>query len=160
MRTLIIGRDIVAERMRHLPNIICVLRIALIWPIVGSLAAGEYRLTLLLFVLAAASDGLDGWLAKRFGWASRLGKLLDPLADKLLLVSVFLVLCWLHQVPAWLGLIAVGRDFMIGLGALAYRIGWGALHGPPLLTRQVHPLLPDPYVSLLAPPPRLGPSPS
>ncbi len=127
------GRDIVAEPMRHLPNIICLLRIALIWPIVGSLAAGEYRFTLLLFVVAGASDGLDGWLAKRFGWTSRLGKFLDPLADKLLLVSVFLVLCWLQRVPFWLGVIAVGRDVMIGLGAIMYRIGWGALHGRPLL---------------------------
>src|SRR5258706_1206718 len=149
MRTLIIGRDIVAERMRHLPNIICVLRIALIWPIVGSLAAGEYRLTLLLFVLAAASDGVDGWLAKRFGWASRLGKFLDPLADKLLLVSVFLVLCWLHQIPTWLGLIAVGRDFMIGLGAVVYRIGWGALHGRPILASKINTLLQILYVSLV-----------
>jgi len=57
---------------------------------------------LLLFVVAAASDGVDGWLAKRFAWTSRLGKFLDPLADKLLLVSVFLVLCWLRQVPVWL----------------------------------------------------------
>jgi len=135
--------------MRHLPNIICVLRIALIWPIVGSLAAAEYRLTLLLFVLAAASDGLDGWLAKRFGWTSRLGKLLDPLADKLLLVSVFLVLCWLRQVPAWLGLIAVGRDVMIGLGAVVYRIGWGALHGRPILASKINTLLQILYISLV-----------
>src|SRR5258705_13942414 len=108
MRTLIIGRDIVAEPMRHLPNIICVLRIALIWPIVGSLAAGEYRLTLLLFVLAAASDGLDGWLAKRFGWASRLGKFLDPPADKLLLGAGFLGLCGPPPGPARVGLLAGG----------------------------------------------------
>jgi cardiolipin synthase (CMP-forming) len=143
------GRDIVAEPMRHLPNIICLLRIALIWPIVASLAAGEYRLTLLLFVLAAASDGLDGWLAKRFGWASRLGKFLDPLADKLLLVSVFLVLCWLHRVPAYLGVIAVGRDVMIGLGAVVYRIGWGALHGRPILASKINTLLQILYLSLV-----------
>src|SRR5258706_3055754 len=151
MRTLIIGRDIVAEPSRHLPNISGVLRIALIWPIVGRLAAGEYRLTLLLFVVAAASDGVDGWLAKRFAWTSRLGKFLDPLADKLLLVSVFLVLCWLHQIPTWLGLIAVGRDFMIGLGAVVYRIGWGAPHRRPILASKIHTLLPIPYISLGGP---------
>ena len=135
--------------MRHLPNIICVLRIALIWPIVGSLAAGEYRLTLLLFVVAAASDGVDGWLAKRFAWTSRLGKFLDPLADKLLLVSVFLVLCWLRQVPVWLGVIAVGRDVMIGLGAVVYRMGWGALHGRPVLASKVNTLLQILYISMV-----------
>src|SRR5260221_218136 len=142
--------------MRHLPNIICLLRIALIWPIVASLAAGEYRLTLLLFVVAAASDGLDGWLAKRFGWTSRLGHLLDPLADKLLLVSVFLVLCWLQRVPFWLGVIAVGRDVMIGLGAIMYRIGWWALHGRPILASKIYTLLQILYISLVVLRARLG----
>ena len=135
--------------MHHLPNIICLLRMALIWPIVAGLAAGDYRLTLLLFVVAAVSDGLDGWLAKRFGWTSRLGHLLDPLADKLLLVSVFLVLCWLHRVPAYLGVLAAGRDVMIGLGAVLYRIGWGVLHGRPILASKINTVLQILYVSLV-----------
>ena len=95
--------------MRHLPNIICLCRIALIWPIVDTLLGGSYEHTLLLFGVAAASDGLDGWLAKRYGWTSRLGKWLDPLADKLLLVSVFLVLTWLGHVPRYLAVSAVSR---------------------------------------------------
>ncbi|MGH8253404.1 MAG: CDP-alcohol phosphatidyltransferase family protein, partial [Steroidobacteraceae bacterium] len=93
--------------MRHLPNIICLGRIALIWPVIDSLLGHNYGLTLLLFGVAALSDGLDGWLAKRYAWTSRLGKILDPLADKLLLVSVFLVLTWLGQVPRWLAVAAV-----------------------------------------------------
>ena len=132
--------------MRHLPNLICLARIALIWPVVASLVAGDYRLTLLWFVVAALSDGLDGWLAKRFGWTSRLGRILDPLADKLLLVSVFLVLTWLGRVPAWLAVLAVTRDFTIGIGALAYRAFWGALHGRPIASSKLNTLLQILYV--------------
>ena len=135
--------------MRHLPNIICLGRIALIWPIVVGLQDGHYGRTLLLFGLAAASDGLDGWLAKRFGWTTRLGKFLDPLADKLLLVSVFLVLTWLGQVPRYLAVAAVGRDVMIGLGALVYRAAWGPLHGRPILSSKINTVLQIVYILLV-----------
>ena len=88
--------------MRHLPNLICVARIALIWPIVWALLASNYELALLLFAVAAVSDGLDGYLAKRFGWTSELGKALDPLADKLLLISVFVAKAdqWMRSAEA------------------------------------------------------------
>jgi cardiolipin synthase len=135
--------------MRHLPNIICLVRIVLIWPIVAGLVAGHAGQTLALFVLAAVSDGLDGWLAKRFGWTSPLGKFLDPLADKLLLVAVFLVLTWMGLVPRWLCAAAVGRDVMIGVGALAYRIGWGPLNGRPIPSSKLNTLLQLIYVPLV-----------
>jgi cardiolipin synthase len=85
--------------MRHLPNLICLLRIALIGPTLVALRAGAYPLALALFVAAAVSDGLDGYLAKRFGWTSDLGRFLDPLADKLLLVALFVQCAWLALVP-------------------------------------------------------------
>jgi cardiolipin synthase len=135
--------------MRHLPNIICLARIALIWPIIAGLLSGDYQRTLLLVLLAALSDGLDGWLAKRFAWTSRVGKFLDPLADKLLLVAVFLVLTWLGKVPRYLAIAAVGRDFAIGLGAIIYRLGWGPLHGRPRLSSKVNTLLQLVYVLLV-----------
>lgn len=132
--------------MRHLPNLICALRIALIWPILASITAGHYRLTLLLFFFAAASDGLDGFLAKRFHWTSELGKYLDPIADKLLLMSVFVLLTWYGLIPPWLTSIAVGRDVLIGLGAIAYRIFWGRLHGKPMVSSKINTLLQLLYV--------------
>jgi cardiolipin synthase len=132
--------------MRHLPNLICVLRIALIWPILASISAANYRLTLLLFFIAAASDGLDGFLAKRFHWTSELGKYLDPIADKLLLISVFLLLTWYGLIPRWLTSIAVGRDVLIGSGAIAYRIGWGQLRGRPMISSKINTLLQLLYV--------------
>lgn len=127
--------------MRHLPNLICLLRIALVWPIVLSIAHGDYPRTLVLFFLAAASDGLDGFLAKRFHWVSELGKVLDPVADKVLLIAVFLVSTWYGLIPRWLTIAAVARDVMIGLGAVVYQVGWGRLNGRPLLSSKVNTLL-------------------
>ena len=117
--------------MRHLPNLICLIRLALIWPILTSLRASEYRMALALFIIAAASDGVDGYLAKRFNWTSELGKFLDPLADKLLLVTVFVEAAWLGLVPWWLTAAVVARDVMIGLGAVIFRLWFGPLHGRP-----------------------------
>jgi cardiolipin synthase (CMP-forming) len=127
--------------MRHLPNIICLCRIALIWPIVDSLLGGAYDRTLLLFSVAALSDGLDGWLAKRYGWTSRLGMWLDPTADKLLLVSMFLVLTWQGQIPRYLAVSAVSRDVMIGLGAVAFRLIAGPVRGRPILSSKINTVL-------------------
>jgi len=117
--------------VRHLPNLICLIRLALIWPILTSLRASEYRMALALFIIAAASDGVDGYLAKRFNWTSELGKFLDPLADKLLLVTVFVEAAWLGLVPWWLTAAVVARDVMIGLGAVIFRLWFGPLHGRP-----------------------------
>jgi cardiolipin synthase len=124
--------------MRHLPNLICIGRILLVWPIVVGLSAGNYLLTLLLFGVAALSDGIDGYLAKRFGWTSQLGKFLDPLADKLLLVAVFVAASWMGVVPWWVAAAAIARDVMIGLGALLYRVWFGALHGQPSILSKIN----------------------
>jgi cardiolipin synthase len=124
--------------VRHLPNLICLFRIALVWPILVSIMRGQYALTLLLFFIAAGSDGLDGFLAKRFNWQSELGKILDPAADKLLLVGVLLVATWYGLIPSWLTIAAVARDVSIPLGALAYRIVCGPIHGRPMLTSKIN----------------------
>jgi cardiolipin synthase len=103
-----------------IPNVICVLRILLIAPTLWALADARFGLALGLVCLAGFSDGLDGFLAKRFDWRSRLGGLLDPLADKLLLTSLFLALAWLDLIPAWLAGVVIGRDLVIVTGGLAY----------------------------------------
>jgi cardiolipin synthase len=124
--------------VRHLPNIICVLRIALVWPIAAALAQREYLLALALFMVAGLSDGIDGYLAKRFNWTSELGKLLDPLADKLLLVTVFVEAAWLGLAPWWLTSAVVARDVLIVLGALAFRILIGPLRGRPTVSSKIN----------------------
>jgi cardiolipin synthase len=124
--------------MRHLPNIICLLRIALIAPLVIAMLEGRQGLILLLFTLAAVSDGLDGYLAKRFGWTSDLGRFLDPAADKLLLIAVFITAAWLDIAPWWVAAMAIARDVTIGAGALFYRVWFGPLHGHPTAISKVN----------------------
>lgn len=126
--------------MRHIPNALCILRMLLVVPIAWLLSAGEYRLTLWLFAFAGLTDGLDGWLAKRFGWMSELGRILDPLADKILLVAVFITLAALGIVPVWLGATAVARDLIITAGAIAYNGLYGYPHGRPTIVSKLNTL--------------------
>jgi cardiolipin synthase len=123
------------------PNVICVMRMALAVPIVWLLAEGQYGATLVLFGIAAASDGLDGYLAKTFNWTSELGKVLDPVADKLLLVSVFITLAWTGLVPVWLAAAAVVRDVIIGVGAWVYMAMFGPLQGRPTMPSKLNTLI-------------------
>ena len=118
-------------RLSQIPNAICLLRIALIVPIVMTLNAGQFRLALALMFLAGLSDGLDGYLAKRFQWRSRVGGILDPLADKLLLVSVFIALAWVGLAPVWLAAIVIFRDIVIIAGAIAYQVLIGPVEPAP-----------------------------
>lgn len=128
------------------PNLICLVRMALTFPIVVLLAEGRYGQTLVLFAVAAASDMLDGYLAKTFGWQSEVGKVLDPLADKLLLVSVFITLAVIGLVPVWLAVIAVLRDVVIGAGAGVYKWLFGPLEGRPTVPSKINTLVQLLYV--------------
>jgi len=107
--------------------VISAIRILLVAPIAAALAHHELALTIALFGIAAASDAADGFLAKRFGWQSELGAILDPAADKLLLATVFITLAYLGLVPLWLVAVAVARDFVIVVGAILYRYFLGPL---------------------------------
>jgi cardiolipin synthase len=113
---------------RHIPNVISAIRILLVAPIAVALADRQLVTTILLFGVAALSDAADGFLAKRFGWQSELGAVLDPAADKLLLVTVFITLAYLKLVPLWLMSVAVARDVIIVLGVLLYRYWFGPLN--------------------------------
>jgi cardiolipin synthase len=133
-------------KVATVPNLICVLRMALTVPIVMLLVEGNYRLTLALFAVAAVSDALDGFLAKNFGWTSDLGKILDPLADKILLISVFITLACIDLVPAWLATVAVTRDLVISFGAIAYLKLFGPVEGRPTVVSKLNTLLQLAYV--------------
>jgi len=124
--------------MRHIPNIICLIRIVLIVPLLQAMLAGEHWRILLLFCIAAVSDALDGYLAKRFHWTSELGRFLDPAADKLLLVSVFIVAAWLDIAPWWVAAVAVARDLVIAGGALVFRLWFGPLRGRPSIISKIN----------------------
>jgi cardiolipin synthase len=106
--------------LRYLPNLISGLRVVLVGPIIWALLQERFELAMWLFVAAGVSDGVDGYLAKRFDWTSRLGGILDALADKFLLVSTFVCLWWLGLFPAWLVLLAILRDLVIVVGGVVY----------------------------------------
>jgi len=89
-------------------------------------------------LIAGFSDGLDGFLAKTFDWRTRLGGLLDPAADKLLLVSSFVSLAMLGLVPVSLTVIVILRDVVIVAGALSYQRVVGELHGEPSLISKLN----------------------
>ena len=106
-----------------LPNALSIIRIILTVPIVIALLKEQYLLTLMLFVFAGITDALDGWIAKQFSFQSRLGSILDPMADKILLASTFLALYWVGILPLWLLLLIFVRDIIIVAGALGYFLG-------------------------------------
>jgi cardiolipin synthase len=97
----------------------------LVIPVVYLLINQEYNSALVLFAVAGVSDALDGFLAKHFQWQSRLGSILDPLADKLLLVWTFVSLAWVGLIPLWLVLVVFSRDVIIIVGALAFHFLYG-----------------------------------
>lgn len=96
------------------------MRILLIVPILELILRDQFAYALALFVIAGFSDGLDGYLAVRFNWQSRLGGLLDPIADKLLMAGLFITLAWSGMIPVWLAAIVIARDVIIISGATAY----------------------------------------
>jgi len=123
---------------RHIPNIITFFRILLVYPVNYFLLERSFNLALGLFFLAGLSDGLDGFLAKHYHWQSRLGSYLDPLADKLLLVSTFLSLSWMGLIPFWLTVAVVSRDMIILSGAIAYYFLLKPFEGQPHWTSKVN----------------------
>ena len=106
-----------------LPNALSIIRIILTVPIVIALLKGQYLLTIWLFLFAGITDALDGWIAKQFSFQSRLGSILDPMADKILLTCTFLTLFWVGILPLWLLLLICVREIIIVAGALGYFLG-------------------------------------
>ncbi|MGM0412044.1 MAG: CDP-alcohol phosphatidyltransferase family protein [Pseudomonadota bacterium] len=100
-----------------LPNAISILRILLVPPAVAAMLGGRHDIALGLVLVAALSDGIDGWLARHKGWGSALGAFLDPLADKLLMLAAYATLGWLAAIPPWLPFLVIGRDLFIIGGA-------------------------------------------
>lgn len=102
----------------YIPNLLTLLRIAATPVLIMLLTYEMFPGALLLFALAGISDGLDGYIAKRFQYQTRLGAILDPVADKVLLVSCFIVLTVMGHIPFWLLVVVVFRDIVIVGGYL------------------------------------------
>lgn len=108
--------------IRQLPNLITVARLVLVPPAGWLLWHQNYGMALVVIAVAGLSDFIDGELARRFDWRSRFGQFADPLADKLLVSVVFVVLVLQQHIPIWLVVVVVLRDVVILGGAAAYRL--------------------------------------
>ena len=126
--------------LRQLPNLISSIRILLVVPIALALAKHRFVDTLWLFGAAAASDGIDGFLARRFGWQTELGGMLDPVADKLMLATVFVMLAYLGEIPIGLTAAVIARDCIIVAGALSYRLLLGPVAARPSVISKLNTL--------------------
>ncbi len=135
------GDDVaVSVSFRQLPNLITVFRLALIAPLAAALLHHHGMAALLLLFAAALSDAADGFLAKHFSWQTAVGAMLDPIADKLLIATVFVTLAVQGGVPVWLAAAAVGRDLVIIGGACVYRLRFAVLPVRPTVISKLNTL--------------------
>ncbi len=107
--------------LNSIPNLITLVRVILVPVVFWLLITDETQLAFILFIVAGVSDAIDGYLAKTFGWQTELGAYLDPLADKLLIVSIFLALGVDGKLPLWLVVAVVSRDILI---VIAVMLSW------------------------------------
>jgi cardiolipin synthase len=124
--------------LSQLPNLITLSRIALVPVLILFLKDQDFVGALAIFVVAGISDGLDGLLAKRLGYTSRFGAILDPIADKTLLVSAYVMLTIVGIVPFWLMLTVAFRDLLIVGGYLAYTSLVGPVRMHPSILSKVN----------------------
>lgn len=120
-----------------IPNLLTVIRIALVPLVVWRLAVFDMQGAFWLFTAAAITDFLDGKLARWLNQRSRLGAWLDPIADKLMLLSTLFMLAWDGVLPMYLALVVGIRDLVILAGAAAYRRLTGGLEIRPILSGKV-----------------------
>ncbi len=108
--------------LSQVPNILTLLRIAACPVLVLVLYEGNYPIALVLFLASGITDGLDGYIAKRFNCVSTLGKILDPIADKLLISSAYVMLALLGDIPFYLLVVVIFRDLVIIIGYFVLRM--------------------------------------
>lgn len=134
---------------RHLPNIITCVRIALVAPLIIAVLEKRYAAALLIAAIAGLSDAVDGFLARRFDWRSQLGAVLDPLADKIMLVAAYLTLAAVGHVAFTLAWLVLARDLIIVVGALLYQWIIGDFQARPSLMSKTNTAVQILYVLLV-----------
>ncbi len=128
-------------RLQYLPNIITCIRCLLVLPLILVLLKQQYALAFYIFIVAGISDAIDGLLARVYGWTSRFGAMLDPLADKLLLTGSFITLGYLGYFSFWLVMLVVVRDVWIIFGSILYRYVTGHLELAPSFISKINTFL-------------------
>ncbi len=132
------GRVFKAGIALSIPNIITLGRILLVPIVVWAIASGTMWIAFVLFVGAGVSDAVDGYLAKRFNMTTELGAYLDPLADKALIVSIYLTLGINGAIPRWLVILVVSRDILIVGGIMLSWVVGSPLKIKPLLVSKLN----------------------
>jgi cardiolipin synthase len=121
-----------------IPNLITLGRILLVPVVVWAIYNGSMLLAFMLFLIAGISDAVDGFLAKRFNMSSELGAYLDPLADKTLIVSIYVTLGIAGKIPGWLVILVVSRDIMIVGAVVLSRLIGSPVRVKPLLVSKLN----------------------
>lgn len=122
----------------NIPNLITVARILLVPLTIWLIITGQFLLAFLIFIAAGVSDAIDGFIAKRFHQATELGAYLDPIADKLLLVSIYVALALGGHIPAWLAILVVSRDVLIVGGVILAWLINKPIHMKPVVVSKVN----------------------
>ncbi len=125
----------------NLPNVLTTLRVLAAPALAWALMREQFAAALWVFVAAALTDALDGWIARRFDLMTAYGAVMDPLADKLVTLVCVVLLTWLELVPLWLTLAMVVRDTVIVGGAFAYHRAFGEVHIRPTWLGKAHTLV-------------------
>ncbi len=125
----------------HIPNILTLSRIVAAPLLIVVLRNENYELALILFILAGMTDGLDGWIAKRFNCTSELGASLDPLADKIIIIAAYGMLTILGVIPFWLMMLVIFRDLVIVGGYLVLTTLDGNIPMQPTFTSKTNTFL-------------------
>lgn len=123
---------------KDIPNLISIARIILVAPITYYLWLEQYQVALILFLVGGLSDGLDGFLARRYHWETELGVILDPMGDKLMMLAGYLLLGWHQLLPWWLVALVILRDFILVVGSFLYRLFIGNAKPKPIWISKIN----------------------
>lgn len=133
----------------QIPNLLTFARIGAVPVLILFLYDGRYGAALAVFLAAGITDGLDGWIAKRFNFVTRLGSILDPLADKMLIVSTYVMLALAGDIPFWLLILIGFRDLGIIGGVLVLHTLHGNVEMEPSIISKVNTFLQISFVVLV-----------
>ena len=98
-----------------IPNLLSIIRIALVYPILNNIYVGNFETSIIFFLIASLTDALDGYLARKMDWQTELGRILDPVADKLLLSGTVFIF-WINNfIPFYIFVIFISRDVALSL---------------------------------------------
>lgn len=125
-------------KAQHIPNMITGTRIICVPCLVWMLFHQQFERSLILVLFMGVSDALDGYLARCYHWKTTLGAFLDPIADKLMLLSAFIAFAALGWIPWWLTAIVVARDVGLLIGAVSFHIVTRKLQMQPLFISKIN----------------------